>query len=241
MHLCTGSKDGDFGCSPLAPAVTLDPKVVKESLPEVQRRFEECPKLFIKICVALLRCTNLLKEVYVTTISNQMWGSAAMWWQNIRGLNLDWEHFQKEFLLRFDSDAVKASVHKKLLMENQPTGMRAGAFVIQKFQLFKRIPPDQNCDEAVPFIIELLNDKIRLLVKVSHPKTFEDLREIIRQLEDESTSKNRTKIEEGSVSKCYSVADQDIWETSVRRWKTKAGPFWIGEGCFRESRISSET
>ncbi|MGP1945302.1 MAG: hypothetical protein ACTS8Y_00020 [Arsenophonus sp. ER-EMS1-MAG3] len=36
-----------------------------------------------------------------------MRGYAATWWQNIRGLNLDWENFQKEFLLRFDSDPVK--------------------------------------------------------------------------------------------------------------------------------------
>ncbi|MGP1956922.1 MAG: hypothetical protein ACTS8H_04455 [Arsenophonus sp. NC-PE1-MAG3] len=76
--------------------------------------------------------------------------------------------------------------------------MSAGAFVIQKFQLFKLVHADQNCGEVVPFIIKLLNDKIRLLVKVSRPKTFEDLRKIIRQLEEDNTSRNKTNIDDGA-------------------------------------------
>lgn len=83
----------------------------------------------------------------------------------------------------FDSDAVKATVHKKFLTENQSMGIKSGAFVIQNYQLFKWIHADQNCEEVVLFIIELLNDKIRLFVKVSHPKSFEDLWEIFTKLE----------------------------------------------------------
>ncbi len=108
------------------------------------------------------------------------------------------------------------------------TGMRAGAFVIQKFQLFKQIHTDKNCDKVVPFIIKLLNDKIRSLVKVSCPKTFEDLRDIIRRLEEDSTSRNKPNIDEGSVWKCYKCGGPGHMRNNVQMQKTKAGPFWIG-------------
>lgn len=39
--------------------------------------------------------------------------------------------------------------------------------------------------DALPFIIDLLHDKIRTLVKVSQPKTFNELRQVVRKLEKE--------------------------------------------------------
>ena len=33
-------------------------------------------------------------------------------WQNIKGLSLRWIDIQKELILRFDSDTVRAAIHK---------------------------------------------------------------------------------------------------------------------------------
>jgi hypothetical protein len=68
--------------------------------------------------------------------------------------------------------------------------MKPSAFVIQKYQLYKRVHAEKtNCDEAVTYIIELLHDKIRSLVKVSKPKTFVELREIVRCLEEDDITR----------------------------------------------------
>ena len=96
---------------------------------------------------------------------------------------------QAELLARFDSEGVRAAVQRKFLTEAQPAGMRAGAFVLQKYQLFKRLNPAEDGKGALPNIIDLLHDKIRPLVKVAQPSTFEELREIVRQLEEEHKSK----------------------------------------------------
>lgn len=83
--------------------------------------------------------------------------------------------------------------------------MRAGAFVIQKFQLFKRVHVNEDINDSVPYIIELLHDKVRSLVKVAQPKTFDDLRQLVGKLDEETsqhTSKDKNQSYEDS-RKCY--------------------------------------
>ncbi|KAK9496416.1 hypothetical protein O3M35_013290 [Rhynocoris fuscipes] len=173
--------------------MTVDPKVIRESLPEFHGKLEEDPNKFISHSTSLLQRTNLPEEIYVNIVTQQLKSSASAWWHNLKGLDLEWEDFKKELLLRFDSDSVKASVNKKFLTETQPTGMRAGAFVVQKFQLYKRLHPEEDGKLALPYIIELLNDKIRPLVKVAKPDSFEALREVIRQLEEEHKMKGNSE------------------------------------------------
>ena len=60
------------------------------------------------------------------------------------------------------------------------------------------IHPQKSGNESVPFIIELLQDKVRSLVKVSHPKTFEELWDVIRQLQEDHPPKTRPVAEEGT-------------------------------------------
>lgn len=185
----------------------VDPRVIKDSLPEFHGRLEECPEKFLKCCESLLGRTNIPEEVYLQTVTQQLGGSAGSWWQNIKGLSLDWEGFKQEFLRRFNSDAVKASIQKKFLTETQPSGMRAGAFIIQKLQLFKRVKEGEEIDSCVTYIIELLHDKIRSLVKVAQPKTFDDLREIVTKLDEESSyhpPKSSPKVSStDNPRKCY--------------------------------------
>lgn len=183
------------------PAMVLDPKIVKESLPEFHGRLEEDPKLFLSNSLSLLGRTNLPETIYTQIISQQLKGPAATWWQNIRGLGLDWELFKKELCSRFDSDGVRAAVNRKFLTEPQPTGMRAGAFVIQKIQLFKRLHPNEGTCSALPYIVDLLNDKIRPLVRVANPKTFDELREVIRGLEEEYKSRSLEDVPQ--IRKCF--------------------------------------
>ena len=82
--------------------------------------------------------------------------------------------------------------------------MQAGAFVIHKLQLFKRICPSKGGNGSVPFIIELLQDKIRSLVKVSYSKTFEELWEIIKKLEEDHPTKTRPVTDGCNHRKCFS-------------------------------------
>lgn len=170
------------------PDTVVDARMIKDSLPEFHGRLEEDPAKFISDAVGLLKQTNWPEQIFIKLLSQQLKGPAFTWWQNLRGLHLDWKGFQEELLLRFDSEAVKANAQKKFFTETQPSGMRAGAFVIQKYQLFKRLHPKSNGDEAVHHIIETLGDKIRPLVKVAAPKSFTELREVVRQLEEEHRS-----------------------------------------------------
>lgn len=179
--------------------VSVDPRVIRESLPEYHGRLEEDPELFLNNSTALLKRTNLPNEIFVHILTQQLRGPAATWWNNLRGLNLDWESFKEEFTSRFNSVEIQAAANKKFLTETQPTGMRAGAFIIQKLQLYRRLHPDSNGDEALPYIIDLLGDKIRHLVNVAQPKTFNDLRSIIRKLEEE----HRIGRNEEKDRKCY--------------------------------------
>ena len=169
--------------------LVVDPKIIKDSLPEFHGRLEEDPKAFLENSLALLKRTNLPENIYIQMLTPQLKGQAATWWHNIKGLGLGWEEFRKELCSRFDSEGVKAAVNRKFLTETQPTGMRAGAFIIQKYQLFKRLFPKEESSSSLPYIIELLNDKIRPLVRVANPKTFNELREVIRQLEEEYKTK----------------------------------------------------
>lgn len=87
--------------SEVTTTMPVDPRVIRDSLPEYCGRPEECPKGFIKTSEALLSRTNIPEEIYPQIISQQLKGSAATWWQNIRGLSLVWEEFKREFLQRF--------------------------------------------------------------------------------------------------------------------------------------------
>src|SRR5436190_6650736 len=184
--------------------VLVDPKVIRDSLPEYSGRLEEDPNKFLLDSVALLQRTNLPINIYVHILSQQLKGQAAAWWQNIKSLGLDFEDFKKELSLRFDSDGVRTAVNRKFLTESQPTGMRAGAFVIQKYQLYKRLHPEGDSSSALPNIIELLNDKIRPLVRVANPGSFKELREVIRKLEEEYKPRNPPgDSQTPSPKKCY--------------------------------------
>lgn len=97
-------------------------------------------------------------------------------------LIVDWEDFQREIYLRFDSDCVEAVV-KKFLTEHQPIGIIIGAFIIHKKKLYKRVHSDSSRNEALPYIIYLLHDTIRLLVKVLQLQCFNILRKVLCQLE----------------------------------------------------------
>ena len=97
-------------------------------------------------------------------------------------------------------------MQRKFLTEAQPAGMRAGAFVLQKYQLFKRLRPAEDGKGALPNIIDLLHDKIRPLVKVAQPSTFKELREIVRQLKEE----HKTKSEVFQVVQRKTVTKEDI-------------------------------
>ena len=77
--------------------------------------------------------------------------------------------------------------------------MREGAFVIHKLQLLKMIYPEKSGDESVLFT----TDTIRSLVKVSHPKIFEELWDTIRQLEEDHHVEARPIAEEGTHRKCF--------------------------------------
>lgn len=179
----------------------LDPKVMKDCLPEFHGRLEENPANFIKGSLSLLGRTNLPTDIYSQVVAQQLKGQAATWWQNLKGLNLGWEDFKRELIARFDSEGVKSAVKKKLFTDTQPTGMRASAFIIQKYQLFKRLNPEECEDKAIHDIIELLHDKIRPLVKVSQPKTFDDLRTVVNLLEEEH--KVKPPGDPSPVRKCF--------------------------------------
>lgn len=201
----SANRDQVGPCTEPLSTIPVDPRVIKDSLPEFHGRLEECPRSFLKTSESLLGRTNLPTEIYLQITTQQLKGSAGTWWQNIKGLALDWEEFKREFTQRFDSEAVKASIQKKFLTETQPSGMRAGAFVIQKLQLFKRVHANEDFDASVPYITELLHDKIRSLVKVAQPKTFEELRQIVTKL-DEETSCHPTRTRapaNDEPRKCY--------------------------------------
>ena len=51
-----------------------------------------------------------------------------------------------------------------------------------KIAVIQKHMSSESGDESVPSIIELFQNKVRSLVKVSRPKTFEKLQYIIRQL-----------------------------------------------------------
>ena len=136
----------------------MDPKIIKESLPEFYGRLEENPTHFLNNVVNLLGRTNIPSEIYLHLVSQQLKGQASTWWQNLKGLCLGWEEFKTELLARFDSEGVRAAVQRKFLTEAQPAGMRAGAFVLQKYQLFKRLHQAEDGKGALPNIIDLLRD-----------------------------------------------------------------------------------
>lgn len=74
-----------------------------------------------------------------------------------------------------------------------PTGMRAGTFIIQKYQLPKQLHPNNNDNESSPYIIGVLNHKLMPLVKVVQSRSFEELRKMVRQLEEEHKIESRAE------------------------------------------------
>lgn len=57
----------------------VDPRVIKDSLPEFYGRLEECPAHFLNNCESLLGRTNIPEEVYLQTVTQQLKGSAGSW------------------------------------------------------------------------------------------------------------------------------------------------------------------
>ncbi len=205
-RISTGIKSSEFSLEPsVLSGIPVDPRLIKDCLPEFHGRLEECPTTFLKTAESLLCRTSIPTEIYLQILTQQLKGSAGTWWNNIKGMGLDWEQFKTEFKKRFDSEAVRASIHKKFLTETQPSGMRAVAFIIQKLQLFKRVHGDDSIDDSVPYILELLHDKFRSLVKVAQPKTFEELRGIVGTLDEETSnsSKAKTLPRNDETPKCY--------------------------------------
>ena len=107
-------------------------------------------------------------------------------------------------------------------------------FVIHKQQLFKRIHPEKSGDESVPFIIELLQDMIRSLIKVSCTKTSSELQDIIRQLEDDRPAKTRPIEEEGTHRKYFRCGKVGYFKKKCPMLENKARPFQAGAACYQE-------
>ncbi|MGP1910872.1 MAG: zinc finger CCHC domain-containing protein [Candidatus Hodgkinia cicadicola] len=68
---------------------------------------------------------------------------------------------------------------------------------------------------------------------MSRPKTFEDLRAIIRQLEEDNTSRNKPNSDEGSVRKCYNCGRPG----HVRNQCPKPDHFGLGKNAARKSNL----
>lgn len=101
--------------------------------------------------------------------------------------------------------------------------MQAAAFIIQKYQLYKHHNPDDNFSEALLNITEVLNNKLRPLVKVAQPNSFEELWEVAWQLEE--NHKIKSSREKNIKKNITVVVKLGTWRTSayIGSQKTKMG------------------
>lgn len=56
---------------------------------------------------------------------HELKGPVATYWHNTSELNLNWDKFLKEFLLRYEPSSVKEIVHRQFKTETKPIGVRA--------------------------------------------------------------------------------------------------------------------
>lgn len=56
---------------------------------------------------------NFSEQMFIPNMYKTVEQLVMTWYQNIKHLNLNWDDFQKEFLLRLDSNAFIAIIHNK--------------------------------------------------------------------------------------------------------------------------------
>ncbi|XP_054280442.1 uncharacterized protein LOC128998359 [Macrosteles quadrilineatus] len=75
-----------------------------------------------------------------------------------------------------------------------------------------------SIDESVTYIIELLHDKIRSLVKVAQPKSFDELRSIVAKLDEEKPYPLNPDKRKFVIEKVKEMENQGLIEPSSSGW-----------------------
>lgn len=149
-------------------------------------------------------CVSITEENALKGLPMLLKGSAASWWQGIKHSVNDFSSATKLLISTFGCKKPPYKIYLEIFSAKQSENMKLDIFVNKIRALFSQIPEGQLIESVqLDMIFGLLSRKIRQHIKRTEIKTFEELLEHGRQIEeldDDGKDKVPIKIESEKTS-----------------------------------------
>lgn len=105
------------------------------------------------------------------------------WFRAIHFAGMEWNLFVAQFVAKYDSPAIRATLMRELYGRAQGLYEDAYSFVMNKWSLFVRLRPDTTPPECLQTVQELLLPRVRAITRGTTFLSLQHLLEIVTQIE----------------------------------------------------------
>ncbi|XP_050522203.1 uncharacterized protein LOC126894907 isoform X1 [Daktulosphaira vitifoliae] len=160
-----------------------DLRTVRACLPEYYGRNEEDPREFLDRAEDLLCQGGIHPTAWVNIVVPFLNDRAGDWWRAIKLNNMPWAEFRSELLEEFDNIDIRTALETDLKTTRQGPRQTLTEFIIHKQRLAARVRCGLPEQQLVRQLTGLLRDDYRAMIRLMHPASFADLREIAHDVD----------------------------------------------------------
>lgn len=179
---------------------------LSDLLPTFSGKDFEDPTTFITKCENILIKEKVPKSVWLQFFARQLKNDASTWW-TCHGIDVDTtEVFTKKLICKYDNITILSNLRANYYGHRQAYNVPTEEFLTGKMRLHKRLFPYESEKMAIPYLIEMLEERIRPFLRNPLPTTFEELMLWGNQRQSDLVKTLNTR---DQVAVCFKCGDSD--------------------------------